>query len=57
MAFLPSWEMSQLRALEVGEGVLIHYFIDTIVSSLDKIILDLFSGSLLRDFMANTDPN
>lgn len=59
MASLSSWEMSQLHALEVREGVLgfIHYFIDTVVSSLDEIILGLFSGYLRSDFMANTDPN
>lgn len=59
MASLPSWEMSQLHALEVREGVLglVPYFTDTIVSSLDEIILVLFSGYLLSSVMANTDPN
>lgn len=57
MASLPSGEMSQLRALEVMEGVLglVRYFPDAvIVSSLDEIVLVLFSGYLLSNVMANT---
>lgn len=59
MASLPSWEMSRLCALEVREGVLapVRYFVDTVISSLDEIILVLFSGCLLSDATANMDPN
>lgn len=59
MASLPSWEMSQPRALEVREGVLglIHYFTDIVVSLLDEIMLVFLSCYLINSMMANTDPN
>lgn len=39
------------------EGGLIHYFTDAIVSSLDKIILVLFSDYLLSSVMVDADPS